>query len=191
MRRKTIDTSSMPNQCLGNARISRSMSINEGHTQPAKMDIALPILRRQRLYDAEKAKRKRMQRKLFPFSFGKDDRSSKTKSDTNSGFGEHSDISSVQLPPRSRGNTHEYTYSSILQPNLSSKSFDNKMFNEKAHGQLIVSLMNTDLKDEVFDSLENTSPSYSYISPQKYEHISATSERSDQMKSPNLNKNIN
>ncbi|KAH3859825.1 hypothetical protein DPMN_102646 [Dreissena polymorpha] len=191
MRRKTIDTSSMPNQCLGNVRISRSMSINEEHTQPANMDIALPILRRQRLYDAEKAKRKRVQRKSFPFSFGKDGRSSKTKSDTNSGFGEHSDTSSVQLPPRSRGNTHEYTDSSILQPNISSKSFDNKMYDEKAHEQLIVSLMNTDLKDKVFDYFEDTSQSYSYISPQKYEHISAPSERSDQMRSPNLNKNIN
>ncbi|XP_052271228.1 uncharacterized protein LOC127871968 [Dreissena polymorpha] len=200
MRSKTISTQSMPIQGAENARITRSMSINEGRRQPANMDLAMPMLKRQQSLDAEKFRRKSLKRKpSFSFHFGSHRRSSKSVSDTNSVSGVQSDTPSAQSPQRSRSNTHESrtstnTDSSTLQPSVSSKGSKNKLDDEKAHEQLILSLMNPAPKDEVFDSMsspEDNSTNYSHMPSQKHEQSSAPREQPEQKKSPKQSKDIN
>lgn len=106
MRSQTISTSSLPSS---RPKFTRSISINENLTQPANMDLAAPMLRRQQSLDAEKAAKRRSsvssQKSKLSFKFGKRRKSLKSTSDVDSLYGG----SSVGIPstPRLRSNTNE------------------------------------------------------------------------------------
>lgn len=155
MRSKTISSTSLPSSSP--RRLTRSISINEDITEPANMDIAGPILRRQQSLEAEKAIRRSNnapKKSKLPFTFGRRRKSVKSTSDTES----MPDTMSVSIPgtPRSRTHTMDSKDSAITTD--SSKSKTESV--DKNHENLILSLINPEVPDNIESGYEEqTSPS--------------------------------
>lgn len=162
MRAKTISGAALPPRRT--PRVTRSLSIVDDITTPQNMDIAVPALRRQQSHDLEKARKKSMHKRhsfTLP-KFGKHRRSSKGKDSVS----EVNTESIPSSPPRSRADTgfSQTSAPALMQDPLTQKQTSGSQSSpttsnqksltngdETAHAALILSLMNTEIPDEVFE----------------------------------------